>query len=120
MLHPLMQSLKWDFAQAPGASVVQHSLPLHQHGSVPCLGHSLGKKQAALRLEAKTEIYAHQLLFLALPPRSCGPQSAWEVARLPIPAPAKPALLSHCQHCPAAVPVFCAHRHQPRDINPWV
>lgn len=119
MLHPLMQSLKWAFAQVPGASAVQHNLPLRQHGSDPCLGHPPGKKQPVHSLEAATEISAHQLPFLALPPQHCGLQRASSPAASPTPASVEPVPLRPCQCCLAAVPVSCPRCHQPCDINPW-
>lgn len=116
MLHPLMQSFKWAFAQVLGASVAQHNLPLHRHGSDPCLGHALGEKQPVHNLEAGTEICARQLPFLALPPRRCGLTRASSPAPSPTPASAEPALP---EPLPAS-PGCCPCCHQPCDINPWV
>lgn len=80
MLRPLMQFLKWTFAQAPDTSAVWYNLPLHQHRPAPCLGHPPGKKQPAHHPEAATDIHARQLPFLAPPPRCCGLQCASTIA----------------------------------------
>lgn len=105
-------------AFAHDASVVQHNL--HRHGSVPCPGHSPGKKQPVNNLEAGTEVCAHQLPFLALSPRGSGLQRASSPALSPTPASAEPVLLSPCQHHPSAPPVSCSCCHQPCDISFWV
>lgn len=120
MLHPLMQSLKWAFAQAPDTSAVQHNLPLRWHGSIPCLGHPSGKKQPAHHPEAGTEVRAHQLLFLAPPHRRCGLQHASSWAPSLTLTSAKPALPNPCQNRPAAVRVSCPCCHKHCAINPCV
>lgn len=84
------------------------------HRSVPCLGHPLGKTacaQSGGKIGGKKSL-PHHLLFVALPPRVCDLQRASSLALSPILASAETALLSPCQHHPAAVPVSCPSCHQ--------